>query len=148
MKKRDSQDLIGGLLLVAVGLFFVVYAQRYTFGTLSRMGPGYFPVALGAVLAALGALVALPAWFRSGSLPSVNPKSFVIVTASVVLFAATLQTLGILIATAITVFLASLADNEITWRGRAILSVAVAFIIYLVFIAGLSMILPVWPWSD
>jgi hypothetical protein len=26
--------------------------------------------------------------------------------------------------------------------------VAIAVILYLVFIAGLSMVLPVWPWSD
>ncbi len=40
MRQKDSIDIIGGLLLVAVGLFAVIYAQQYSFGTLNRMGPG------------------------------------------------------------------------------------------------------------
>ena len=71
MRQKDSIDIIGGLLLTATGLFAVIYAQTYTFGTLSRMGPGYFPVVLGAVLAVLGLLVAIPAWFRVGTGPVV-----------------------------------------------------------------------------
>lgn len=147
MRQKDSIDIIGGLLLVAVGLFAVIYAQQYSFGTLNRMGPGYFPVILGAVLAVLGLLVAIPAWFRVGTGPVVRWKTFAIVIGSVVLFAATMKVLGLILATALAVLIASLADNEITWKGRLILAVSVSAITYLVFIFGLSMVLPAWPWS-
>jgi len=147
MNKRDSTDIIGGLFLTALGLFFVVYAQRYSMGTLNRMGPAYFPVALGAVLALLGLLVAVPAWFRAGTAPDVNWKTLLIVIGSVVLFGATLQTIGLILATMITILVASLADNDITWRGRGLLAVGVAPLIYLIFIFGLGMTIPVWPWS-
>ena len=66
MHKRDTRDIIGGLGLAAIGLFAVIYGQRYEFGDLNRMGAGYFPVALGALLAVLGMLIALPAFFRRG----------------------------------------------------------------------------------
>lgn len=147
MRQKDSIDIIGGLLLTATGLFAVVYAQTYTFGTLSRMGPGYFPVVLGALLAVLGLLVAIPAWFRVGEGPKVKWKTFSIVIGSVVVFAATLKVLGLILCTALAVLIASLADDEITWKGRLILAASVSAITYLVFIFALSMVLPAWPWS-
>lgn len=147
MRQKDSIDIIGGLLLTATGLFAVIYAQTYSFGSLSRMGPGYFPVVLGAVLAVLGLLVAIPAWFRVGTGPVVKWKTFTIVIGSVVIFAATLKVLGLILCTALAVLIASLADDEITWKGRLILAVAVSTITYLVFIFALSMVLPAWPWS-
>jgi hypothetical protein len=147
MNKRDSTDLIGGLFLTALGLFFVIYAQRYNMGTLNRMGPAYFPIALGAVLAFLGLLIAVPAWFRAGVGPEVSWKTLFIVIGSVVLFGATLQTMGLVFACMTTLLVASLADNDISWRERAILMVAVPPIIYLIFIFGLGMTVPVWPWS-
>ncbi|MEY3872834.1 MAG: hypothetical protein RLZZ296_1829 [Pseudomonadota bacterium] len=147
MNKRDSTDLIGGLFLTVLGLFFVIYAQRYNMGTLNRMGPGYFPVALGAVMAVLGLLIAIPAWSRGGVGPDVDWKTLFIVITSVVLFGVTLQTFGVIFATMTTLVVASLADNDITWRERAILIVTVPPIIYLIFIFGLGMTVPVWPWS-
>ena len=147
MNKRDSTDLIGGLFLTALGLFFVIYAQRYSMGTLNRMGPAYFPIALGGVLAFLGLLIAVPAWFRAGVGPEVSWKTLFIVIGSVVLFGATLQTMGLVFACMTTLLVASLADNDISWRERAILMVSVPPIIYLIFIFGLGMTVPVWPWS-
>jgi hypothetical protein len=147
MNKRDFTDLIGGLFLTALGLFFVIYAQRYNMGTLNRMGPAYFPIALGAVLAFLGLLIAVPAWFRAGVGPEVSWKTLFIVIGSVVLFGATLQTMGLVFACMTTLLVASLADNDISWRERALLMVAVPPIIYFIFIFGLGMTVPVWPWS-
>jgi hypothetical protein len=40
-----------------------------------------------------------------------------------------------------------LADRQITWKGRIAVAVGVAAVTWVVFIKGLSMVLPVWPWS-
>ena len=148
MHKRDFTDIIGGLFLLALGLFFAIYAQRYSFGTLNRMGPGFFPIVLGVIVGLLGLLIAVPAWFRGGNSPEVNWKTMSIVIGSVVLFGATLQSVGLMLASMITVVVASLADNDITWRTRAYMALGVAPIIYVIFIFGLGMIIPVWPWSN
>ena len=73
MKHKDIQDVLGGLGLAALGVFAAVYAQRYEFGDLNRMGAGYFPVTLGALLAVLGLMIAVPAFFRSGPAIKVHP---------------------------------------------------------------------------
>lgn len=148
MRHRDTQDLVGGLALTALGLFAAYYAnEHYEIGDLRRMGPGFFPVSLGLTLAVLGLLVALPAWFRQG--PIIRPawKTLGLVLLSLVVFSFTLKTLGVVLATMLAVFISSLADQGIRWKTRLMLSVGVAVVTYIIFIMGLSMVLPVWPWS-
>ena len=98
MKSRDTHDLVGGIALTVIGIACGLYASRYNMGTAARMGPGYFPVVLGWLLALLGLLVALPAWWRQGKPIKVQWLNLATATASIVLFAALLQPLGVLIA--------------------------------------------------
>lgn len=148
MRHRDTQDLVGGLALTALGLFAAYYAnEHYEIGDLRRMGPGFFPVSLGLTLAVLGVLVALPACFRQG--PVIRPAwaTLGLVMLSLVVFSLTIKTLGLVFATMLAVFISSMPDRGIGWRFRLILSIGVAVVTYLIFIMGLSMVLPVWPWS-
>ena len=147
MKPRDRLDLTGGSLMVAVGLFAALYARQYEFGTLARMGPGFFPQVLGWVLVVLGVLIALPAWFRGGPRADIRSKSMLLVTAAIVLFGLALRPLGIVLATFATAFVASLADEDIGWVGRIAMSAGVAAITALIFVVGLGMVLPLWPFS-
>lgn len=148
MKNKDLQDVAGGLAVAALGAFAAIFAQRYEFGDLNRMGPGFFPVVLGILLTVLGILIAVPAFFRSGAPIQVHWKPFVLVMASLVVFAMTLKVLGLIVATMLAVVIASLADNDTRWKGRILTALGVALITYLVFGLGLSMVLPMWPWSD
>ena len=72
---RNAKDFWAGLMFVGVGLAFVVIAMGtpdfidkmfgsklipgYQMGSAVRMGPAYFPVVLGGMLAALGAIILL-----------------------------------------------------------------------------------------
>jgi hypothetical protein len=146
MKHRDTQDLAGGLLLSALGLFVALYAQQYDPGTPARMGPGFFPQVLGWLLAGLGLLVALPAWFRRGNAGlDLQWRNFFLVLGAIVLFALTLQPLGLLLATFASALLASLAERGFSWRGRLLTAAGVAVLTAAVFIGGLSMSLHLWP---
>jgi len=147
LRDKDVRDIIGGLGLSAVGLFAVLYGQRYDFGDLNRMGPGYFPVVLGLLLAGLGVLIALPAFFRRGEGVTVAWKTFGLVMASLVVFAFTLKLLGLVLASALAVLVASLADNAPGWKWRLATAAGIALVTWVVFKLGLSMVLPSWPWS-
>ncbi|MFM1880862.1 MAG: hypothetical protein RLZZ344_1096 [Pseudomonadota bacterium] len=146
MKNKDFQDLVGGLGLMALGLFVVFYAQRYELGTLNRMGPGFFPVALGVILAILGFFIFLPALFRSGEKIQVDFLPLACVLGSLVAFALLLKSLGLVATAAIAAGIASLA-SPMSLRSRLGLAIGIAAITYMVFILGLSMVIPVWPWS-
>jgi len=146
MKNRDTRDLLGGIALIAIGIFAAVHAQQYDIGELRRMGPGYFPTALGILLAILGVFIAIPALFREGTRIKIEWKSLFWVMLSIVIFAVFLNMLGLII-TAILMVLASSMASDLTWPGRLILSGCVAVITYVIFGFGLGMLIPIWPWS-
>jgi len=67
MKIKSPKDFWAGLMFIGFGVFFVAWAlTHYQMGTAVRMGPAYFPVMLGGLLAFLGALVLLEAFALSG----------------------------------------------------------------------------------
>ncbi|HYG44796.1 MAG TPA: tripartite tricarboxylate transporter TctB family protein, partial [Bordetella sp.] len=47
MQLRNRQDFWSGVMFIALGLGFAWKAASYQMGTAARMGPGYFPFALG-----------------------------------------------------------------------------------------------------
>jgi hypothetical protein len=148
MTQKDTKDILGGLGMTALGLFAAWHAySEYEFGDLTRMGAGYFPVSLGLLLAAVGLLIAIPAFFREGEPIKLEMKTFGLVIVSLVVFAFLLKTLGLVVATIAAVFLSTLADHDISWRARGIVAISIAALTWLVFAFGLSMVLPVWPWS-
>lgn len=146
MKSKDTRDIIGGFALIALGLFAALYAQRYDIGELQEMGPGYFPVALGILLAILGLFIAIPAFFREGTSIEIEWKSLLWVLLSIAIFAIALTTAGLIIATILSVLAASVPSKS-SWKTRVILAICIAAITYSVFLFGLGMVLPVWPWS-
>ena len=58
MQIKSPKDFWAGVMFMGFGLFAVVWSlTHYQMGTAVRMGPGYFPVMLGGLLAVLGAAV-------------------------------------------------------------------------------------------
>ena len=146
--QRDLHDLWGGAVLALLGLAVAVHsAISYDFGTLRQMGPGFFPTLLGATLAVLGMIVAVPAWRRQGQAAPVALPEAAAVLGSIVLFGLTLDWLGLVAATALTAVIATLPSERRGWRWRVVLAGALALLVWLVFSVGLQMTIPVWPWS-
>ncbi len=60
-----NRDYYAGALMLVIGSAVAWQGFGYNVGSLTRMGPGFFPVALGVLLAALG--IAIAAGFREAS---------------------------------------------------------------------------------
>lgn len=56
---KSKKNYYGAVLVVLFGLGAIVGGADYSMGTLARMGPGFFPVALGVLLVATGIVIAL-----------------------------------------------------------------------------------------
>jgi putative tricarboxylic transport membrane protein len=54
---RDNAGLWSGLLFIGTGAAAIVMAADFRLGSALRMGPGYFPAALGGILILLGIVV-------------------------------------------------------------------------------------------
>ena len=147
MTNKDYRDVLGGLLMFAIGMFAATYSDRYEMGTLQRMGPGYFPVALGYLLAFLGACIMVPGFFRQGTHIKVDWKSLIWVTLGVVAFGLLLNRLGLVLTSFVMVVLVSVPGQDMNWTRRLVLGASVSLITYVIFSFLLGMVIPVWPWS-
>jgi hypothetical protein len=58
-----NQNTGRGALLIAVSLFFLVQAPGLTIGSLSRPGPGLFPVMVASILLTIGTLIVVRSFF-------------------------------------------------------------------------------------
>ena len=56
---KNKKDFWAGIFFIAFGAGAAAVAQENALGTLSRMGPGFFPTALGVILALLGCCLSL-----------------------------------------------------------------------------------------
>ncbi|WP_265502020.1 tripartite tricarboxylate transporter TctB family protein [Paracoccus beibuensis] len=146
--RRDLYDAAWGGVLALLGLAVAGWAaSNYDFGSLRRMGPGFFPVVLGLVLAALGALIAVPALARRGTQRHFAWPETVGVVGSLLIFGLLLNRAGLVPTTALTVLTASAVAPRpgIIWR--LVLTVAVTALTWVLFIGGLDMPIPAWPRS-
>jgi len=144
---RCRQDLWAGVFFVAVGALAVVLARAYPIGTAMRMGPGYFPTVLGALVALLGIGIAIRgACFAGAELWPWGLRPLVLVLGGVVLFAALVRPLGLVVATLALVVTGSLGNREARPAEVAALGLFLAALAVGVFVYGLGLPFPVWPW--
>ena len=146
---RHQKDFAAGLLFIAIGIGAIVIASNYPLGSAARMGPGYFPRMLGILLIVLGAIVALRALRLQGPpLPRWPWRPTVTVLGSVVLFGAIVNWLGVAFSTILLIVTASTASHEFRPKEALIAGVLLAGLAVGVFVIGLKLQLPIWPWSN
>jgi len=144
---KNPKDFWAGALYIAFGAAAIGFAYGYPVGSAGRMGPGYFPRALGIILIFLGVILALRSLRTRGApLTFGSFKPLTIVIGSVILFGLAAPKLGLMVATVILVIASSTASDEFKWKEVIIASVAMALFTYLAFSWGLNLQLPVWPW--
>jgi hypothetical protein len=140
---RNNRDLIAGLLFIVLGGLAVVLARDYPFGTTIRMGPGYFPTALGFILLLFGVTV-LARGIRSGEKVKGEWgwKPLALITLSIVLFGALLDRVGMIPAAVATLVAAAAAGREFRLKEVLILAVVMTALSVAVFIYGLKLPYP------
>jgi hypothetical protein len=142
---NPSKDTLAGLLCIVVGVAAVIIACDYDFGSPRVMGPGFFPVVLGCIIAGVG-LVLLGESLRA-TVPSYSEhpwafRSLVIVLAAVIAFAALIRSGGLIAAVVVLVVFGRIAGRDYGVLEIAVLSAVLVVLSAVVFILGLGM--PLW----
>lgn len=145
---NNKRDFWSGVMFTAIGAAFASLAMQYDMGTLAAMGPGWFPVALGGILTALGLLIAFNAC-RVGAaqndIDAIGWRELALILLAIGMFALLLPHLGIVIAVVLAVVIAASAGHERRPVEIALAAIALAAICYGIFIRGLGLPLAVWP---
>lgn len=149
MKIKSQKDFWSGLMFVVVGIGFAWGATNYSFGASARPGPGYFPFGLGILMAILGAVVlfqALTIETETGDpIGKWAWKPLVIVVGAVAAFGWLLPHMGMVIALPLLVLISASASDEFRLREALINAVVLTIFSWLIFIKGLSLVIPLWP---
>jgi Tripartite tricarboxylate transporter TctB family len=146
---RHPKDFFAGLIFIAFGLAAIIIGSNYALGSAARMGPGYFPRILGILLLILGAALSLRALRIKGDpLPRWHWKPTLIVLGSVIAFGVLVNYIGLVLATIGLVFGSSAASREFRPKEALVSGLLLAALAVGVFIFGLNLQLPPWPWSN
>lgn len=137
---RDLQDLIGGLVISGIGLFFAIYAYlNYNIGSSRSMGPGYFPILLGVALIGIGFIIAVTSWYRTRQDFKFDWKGSLFVIGSISLFGISIEPLGLLPATFLSVILSMLPVRGMNTKKRFTVAIGICLVTYVIFVLGLGM---------
>jgi hypothetical protein len=154
---KSQKDFFSGLMFAVVGGGFAWGATNYTIGNGARMGPGYFPMLLGIVLAVLGALIMFYslvehtpdgdkvgkfAWRPIGFVLGANVAFGILLGG---LPSIGLPAMGLILAIYALVIIASKAGDNFVLKDVLILATILSVGSYLAFIVLLKLQMPVWP---
>jgi hypothetical protein len=155
---KSQKDFFSGLMFMGVGGAFAWGATTYNVGEGARMGPGYFPLMLGILLAIIGAAITFTALVveteGGGKIGKWAWKPLFFIIMSNVVFGVLLAGIptfkipafGLIVAIYALVFIASMAEAGWKFKTTLILATVLAVGSYLAFVKALALQFPVWPW--
>jgi Tripartite tricarboxylate transporter TctB family len=146
MQRLLGKDFLAGLVFLAFGWGAMHGAREFEIGTLARMGPGWFPAALGLVLALFGVFLAARgiAWTNKETV-SWGWRAPVCIVASMLAFAFLLPRLGLVAALLAMFFIAALGGREFRWREVLVLSLVMTALAVGVFVVLLKLPFQLFP---
>jgi hypothetical protein len=151
---RKRRDFFAGGLMVLIGLGTGVEGTTLRIGSLRQMGPGFFPTALGVILAFVGVLIVLGARQPAGiagddddAIPD-HPewRGWLCILAGPILFIILGAYAGLLPATFACVFVASLGDRTTTVKEALVLATGVTIFGVILFSYVLHVSFPILRW--
>ncbi|WP_342618250.1 tripartite tricarboxylate transporter TctB family protein [Rhodoferax sp. GW822-FHT02A01] len=157
MNLKNQKDFFAGLLFMVMGVCFAWSASRYTIGTAARMGPGYFPLLLGALLTVLGGVILFKALvFETEDGGRIagwawRPVAYVVLANLAFgvliggLSAVGVPSMGLMPAVFVLTVLAARAGTEFRWKEVLLLALLLSLGSYVTFVVLLKLQLPLWP---
>ena len=157
MKIKSQKDFFAGVMFTVVGVAFAWGATTYNVGTGARMGPGYFPLMLGIVMAAIGLVIMFTgltvetatgdpigkwAWRQVFFILGAN-LAFGVLLGGLPSFG--IPAMGLIVAIYVLTFIASLAGDQFNARSVAILATVLAIGSYIAFELALKLNFQIWP---
>jgi hypothetical protein len=154
---KSQKDFFSGLMFMGVGGAFAWGASNYAIGSGARMGPGYFPLVLGALLAVLGGIITFKALVvetvDGDKIGAIAWRPLVFIILANLVFGAMigglprigLPPMGLVAGIYGLTLIACLAGDAFNLKEALVLGTVLAVLSYCAFILLLKLQFPVWP---
>jgi hypothetical protein len=146
MRIRAPKDFWSGLMFCGFAVVGILAARGYSLGAAGRMGPGYFPLLLGLVLAALGVILIARSVVLDGEpLPRFHVVPLAMIALAVCLFGVLIEPFGLVAALAVLTMLSAWAGPQFHLMEAIALTAALIVFSIGVFVYALGLSLSIWP---
>lgn len=143
----NKRDLVSGGIVSATGLFFALTAfGTLPIGTTLRMGPGYFPAAVGLLVTVLGLAIVVDALRQKGegTQTLIRMRPMVMIPAAIFSFLLTVRGAGLIPAVFLVVVLSRAADPQSRPLGTLVLAMMMCVLSAAIFVYGLKLPIPMF----
>lgn len=149
MRISSPRDFWTGLIYVVLGAGAYWIALEYKIGTVGRMGPGYFPRVLAAILFFIGLVSLARAFVLKGEpIGHLAWKPLLMISGAIILYGVLVHKAGLVIALLALILVGAAASKEFDLHPKALAGMA-ALIAFCsaVFVKGLGLPIPLaGPW--
>jgi Tripartite tricarboxylate transporter TctB family len=145
VRVKSPQDVGSGVVFLLIGLAGLGFGRDLAFGTAGRMGPGYFPMLLSALIIVVGLVVAFKGLTIEG--PPIEPvqlRPICFIVAAILIFGLLIDSIGLALTAILLTIFAAYARPEVNLRETIVLGVGLALFTVVVFVYVLGQALPAW----
>jgi len=141
---RTNKDLWAGLHYIAVGAAGWWFALDYPFGSALRMGPGYFPIVLSALMILMGIYVLVLGLRKEHEKIQGNwsIRALIVLPLGTVVFGVLMEEAGFIPAMAALIPVSAAAGRDFKWVEVILLTIGLTIACALGFIWGLGLPYP------
>jgi hypothetical protein len=145
-RTRAGQGLGAGLMFIVLGALGLWFGRGLATGSAQEMGPGYAPALVCWGLLLVGAVVLVRSVLRgTEALEPVSARAVLGIAGALGVFAATIGSLGLVLASLLTVAAACLIEPKLRWKEVALLSVGLSAGALVLFVFVLRIPFRTWP---
>lgn len=146
LRPQNAQDFYGGMALILLSLTALVASNELAGMRGIAFGPGTAPRLFAFALAVLSLVVVASGLMARG--PHVTPfkvRGIVFILGAILVFAATIRTLGLVIASFACIVVCAAAAEDVRWRETVIWAAILTAFCALLFPYGLNLPFQLWP---
>jgi len=129
-----------------IGAYMAYESTQYGIGTITRIGPGFFPLCIGVLLMGLSVAVGFEVRHSLAEPPAIPLRIIATVGAALLSFALLVNLGGLVPATFAVIFISRFAEPGNSLRTSFLLAACLALIAWLVFIVGFKLPLKALWW--
>ena len=143
LELRSNKDFWSGMMFFLTGAGAIFVARHYPFGSTLRMGPGYFPIVLSAILMVFGVYVMLRGLRKSEKIQgNWSIRALIVLPFSMALFGILMELAGFVPALVALVFVSAASGREFKFKEVLLLTLFLGVLSVAMFIWGLGLPYP------
>ena len=142
---RDNKGFLSGVMFVGIGALGIFIARDYPMGSTLRMGPGYFPIVLSAVLIVFGVVMLVEGMLKPQKIEgNWSLRALAILPLATVTFGVLMEHAGFIPALIVLIFVSAYAGSEFKFTEVLLMATGLTVGSWALFIWGLGLPYPLF----